>query len=120
MRHLKISHPLAFESLSFSTDVSELPLLRVLEWMHDEQRTGMIRIGEGLKAGVLLFMHGHLFRAEWGTLTGEAVVDALLSLRRARMMVLQREIPSARPNVRTATSLLLDNLRQRVRRQGVA
>ncbi len=86
------------------------PLSDIILWLHQSQRTGMLRLGTGLDAGVLFFRDGWLYRCEWGQLIGEQALFALLDLKRGSFSLMQREPPDARPNIQRPTAELLFNL----------
>ncbi len=83
------------------------PLAEVLLWMHQSRRTGMIRIGTGLDAGVLFFRDGHLLRCEWRSAAGEEALIGLLSLTDGHFSLMQRAVPDVRPNIFRPTAELL-------------
>jgi hypothetical protein len=83
------------------------PLADLLFWMHENRRTGMVRVGPALDAGVIFFSHGVLYRCEWGDLSGEHALIALLGLLDGTFSIIQRAIPEARPNITRATPELL-------------
>jgi hypothetical protein len=83
------------------------PLADVVLWLHQTQRTGMVRVGSGIDAAVLFFKHGQLYRVEWGALAGEQALISLLGLARGTFTLIQREPPAARPNVARPTAELL-------------
>jgi hypothetical protein len=88
-----------------SLDVWPLPDL--LLWLHQTQRTAMVRVGTGLSAGVIFFNRGHMFRCEWGKLQGEQALMGLLVLREGSFSLIQRGIPEARPNIVRPTAEVL-------------
>jgi hypothetical protein len=83
------------------------PLADLLLWMHETRRTGMVRLGAGLDAGVVFFQAGVLFRCEWGELGGEHAIIALLGMTEGSFSIIQRPVPDARPNVSRPTPELL-------------
>lgn len=83
------------------------PLDDMLLWMHQGKRTGMVRIGTGLEAGVIFFRDGFLFRCEWGGAFGEQALLELMSLEDAAFVLIQRATPDARANVNRPTAELL-------------
>ncbi|MBI5511139.1 MAG: DUF4388 domain-containing protein [Deltaproteobacteria bacterium] len=83
------------------------PLVDIILWANQSHRTGMLRVGLGLNAGVLFFRDGDLYRAEWGNLVGEQAVLALLSVRAGSFSLMQREPPLAATNIRRPTAELL-------------
>ena len=83
------------------------PLSDVILWLHQGGRSAMVRVGVGIHAGVLFFMNGHLYRAEWGHLAGEQALIALLGLTHGTFTLIQRTPPEARPNIRRPTAELL-------------
>ena len=82
-------------------------LAEVLMWLHENQRTAMVRVGIGLEAGVLFVSHGQLYRAEWGRFFGEQALYGLLSLPSGSFSLIQRDVPTPRPNINTPTPQLL-------------
>ena len=85
---------------TFGRTLEKWPLEVVLGCLHRHRRTAMLRVGQGMNAGVVFVRHGEVVRCEWSTLLGEEALLALLELRAGPLLVLQREIPAARPNVR--------------------
>ncbi|MEE8409929.1 MAG: DUF4388 domain-containing protein [Myxococcota bacterium] len=83
------------------------PLADVILWLHQGGRSAMVRVGVGINAGVLFFVNGHLFRAEWGHLKGEQALIALLGLTHGAFTLIQRQPPDARPNIIRPTAELL-------------
>ena len=83
------------------------PLSEICTWLHLTQRSAMLRVGVGLEAGVVFFNGGELYRAEWGTLTGEQALLALLDVGNGSFALIQRDVPMPHPNVRTPTAELL-------------
>jgi hypothetical protein len=86
------------------------PLTDIIMWLHQTQRSGMVRIGVGMGAGVLFFKHGDLYRCEWGELIGEEALLSLLGLREGAFSLIQRDPPDASPNIRQPTAELLFQL----------
>jgi hypothetical protein len=83
------------------------PLVDIITWANQSQRTGMLRIGLGLNAGILFFKDGDLYRVEWGGLAGEQALLALLSIRGGSFSLIQRDPPLASRNIRRPTPELL-------------
>ena len=83
------------------------PLHEVLSWLHQTQRTAMVRVGVGLDAGVIFFYRGQLFRCEWRGAFGENALLALMGLQSRAFTILQREVPTPVGNIRTPTPELL-------------
>ena len=83
------------------------PLVDILLWANQSRRTGMLRIGIGLQAGVLFFRDGDLYRAEWGGLMGEQALQALLAVTHGAFSLTQREPPLATANIRRKTAEIL-------------
>lgn len=83
------------------------PLSDLLVWLHQTQRTAMVRVGSGLDAGVIFFREGSLVRCEWRGASGEDALLALLAEARGSFTLIQRALPDARPNIRRATPELL-------------
>ncbi len=83
------------------------PLVDIITWANQSHRTGMLRIGIGLNAGILFFKDGDLFRVEWGGLFGERALMALLAIRDCSFSLTQRDPPYATPNIRRPTAELL-------------
>ena len=82
-------------------------LADVVLWLHQTNRTALVRVGTGLNAGVLFFRSGQLYRCEWGMLNGEAALVALLSLRQGSFSLMQRDPPDALANIHRGTGELL-------------
>lgn len=83
------------------------PLNDLLLWMHNSKRTGMVRVGVGLDAGVVFFREGQLFRCEWGGTFGEPALLELLSIEDGAFSLIQRGVPDARTNIARPTAELL-------------
>ena len=83
------------------------PMSEIVLWMHQTRRTGMLRVGAGFGAGVLFFRAGELYRCEWGQLSGEQGLLALLEVQRGAFSLIQREPPYALANITRPTSQLL-------------
>ena len=83
------------------------PLVDIILWANQSHRTGMLRIGLGLNAGVIFFREGEAYRVEWGGLTGEQALLALLSIRTGSFSLTQRDPPLASANIRRPTAELL-------------
>ena len=84
------------------------PLTDVIMWLHQMNRTAMVRVGSGMTAGVLFFQKGELFRVEWGRLRGEEALMGLLNLNAGSFTLIQRAPPQATQNIfRPAIELLL-------------
>lgn len=83
------------------------PVPDLLVWLHQTQRTAMVRIGAGLDAGIIFFSHGELYRCEWGQLTGEQALYHLLQVKAGTFTLIQREFPQAAPNVHRSTPEVL-------------
>lgn len=83
------------------------PLADIITWLHQSQRTAMLRVGIGLDAGVLFFKHGELYRCEWGSYGGEQALIGLLNIQSGSFSLIQREPPIARPNIFRPTPELL-------------
>lgn len=88
-------------------DLETWPLAELLLWLHQTGRTAMVRVGTGLRAGVLFFRSGQLFRCEWGPLAGEDALVALLDAAQGTFQLIQRDIPEARPNIGRPTAEVL-------------
>jgi len=87
--------------------LSTWPLIDIILWANESHRTGMLRIGAGLQAGVLFFKDGDLFRVEWASLFGEQALLALLAIRDGTFSLIQRDPPLATPNIQRPTAELL-------------
>ena len=83
------------------------PLVDIMTWANQSHRTGMLRIGLGLNAGVIFFREGEAYRVEWGGLTGERALLALMSVRAGSFSLTQRDPPFATANVRRPTAEIL-------------
>src|SRR3954467_15228821 len=75
------------------------PLADLLLWMHQTSRTGMVRVGMGLDAGIVFFRGGFLYRCEGGRVHGEQALISLLGCYDGSFSIIQRSIPDARPNI---------------------
>ena len=83
------------------------PLMDLLLWLNKTGRSAMVRVGAGLDAGVIFFHKGHLFRCEWGPHTGEQALWGLLHVNRGIFSLIQRDVPTPRPNIHHPTEQLL-------------
>ena len=88
-------------------DLDTWALPNVIGWLHQGRRTAMVRVGQGLTAGVLFFREGHLTRCEFHGLDGEDALECLLEMNDGTLNIIQREIPDARPNVFKPTAEVL-------------
>ncbi|MEK7705325.1 MAG: DUF4388 domain-containing protein [Myxococcota bacterium] len=88
-------------------DLGTWPLGELLLWLHQTQRTAMVRLGNGLRGGVLFFKHGCLVRCEWGQLGGEEALIGLMGVTQGTFQLIQRDIPDARPNIGRSTPEVL-------------
>ena len=105
---MEISTPV--EELSGGSMVGTLdtwPLTDILVWLHENRRTAMLRIGDGLDAGVVFYREGHLYRAEWGRMMGEEALTTLLGTESGSFSLMLRDIADARPNIRLETHEVL-------------
>jgi hypothetical protein len=92
----------------WSGTLEEWSIRELLEWLHTEKRTAMLRVGEGLDAAVVFFKEGAIYRCEWGVKSGDLGVEALLNLEEGRFCLIQRSFPEPIRNVRQQTAILLD------------
>ena len=83
------------------------PLSELLAWLHESQRSAMVRIGSGLDAGVLFFREGNLIRCEYKMLRGEEALLCLLDMSHGSFALMQRAGPDVRANIRRPTAELL-------------
>jgi hypothetical protein len=83
------------------------PLSDLLVWLHQTQRTAMVRIGAGLDAGVLFYREGNLVRCDWRGRHGEEALLALLAEAEGSFTLIQRALPDVRANIRRSTPELL-------------
>lgn len=83
------------------------PLADLLEWMNATERSGMIRIGHGLGAGVIFFARGLLYRCEWGPANGEEALIRLYALRAGCFSLIPRCSIHPRSNITRPTPELL-------------
>ncbi len=88
-------------------DLATWPLADLLMWLHKTGRSAMLRIGEGLDAGVLFVLNGYLFRVEYANSTGEDALWLLMQLEHASFSLIQRDVPRPQPNVFLPTEQLL-------------
>ncbi len=79
----------------------------IILWANESHRTGMLRIGMGLEAGVVFFKEGDVFRVEWGKLNGEQALMALLGVHSGSFSLMQRDPPMAVPNIHRPTAELM-------------
>ena len=79
----------------------------LLLWLNRSCRTGMVRVGVGLQAGVIFIKSGQIYRCEWGRLRGEKALLALMQVRQGVFSLVQRESPEPKANVFVATEQLL-------------
>jgi len=86
------------------------PLVDIILWANQSHRTGMLRVGVGLNAGILFFKDGDLFRVELGGLGGEQALLALLSIPDGSFSLTNRDPPLATRNIRRPTAELLFEL----------
>ncbi len=91
-------------------DVDSWPVVDLLLWLNKAGRSGMIRVGEGLEAGVAFFANGFLFRCEYDGLRGTQAVAAMLAINSGTFRVIQRDVPRPRPNVHQDTEELIMSL----------
>ena len=87
--------------------LEDMPVTELLEWLHEGSCTAMLRIGEGLGAGVVFFREGQLYRCEWGQRQGLEAVQALMQLSHGTFCLIQRQFPEPKRNVHVATALIL-------------
>jgi len=87
--------------------LSAWPLTELLLWLHQGERTAMLRVGMGLDAGIVFFRGGQLYRCEWGKEGGEQALIGLLGLSDGSFTLIQRAIPDVRPNIQRSTAELL-------------
>ncbi len=87
--------------------LSAWPLADLLLWLHQSERTAMLRVGMGLEAGIIFFRHGQVYRCEWGGIKGEQALIGLLGLADGSFTLIQRAIPDVRPNIARSTPELL-------------
>ena len=81
------------------------PLVDIILWANQSHRTGMLRVGVGLNAGILFFKDGDLFRVELGGLGGEQALLALLSIPDGSFSLTNRDPPARRyPNRPSGTA----------------
>ena len=67
--------------MSFTGNVSEIPLSDLIQVNAHNRRTGVIALKGADGVGTLYFREGTLFHARYGSLTGDQAVHALLSAR---------------------------------------
>jgi len=83
------------------------PLSDIILWLHQSRKTAMLRVGLDIRAGVLFFSNGELYRVEWRQRSGEEALIGLLNLTAGPFSLIQRAPPYAQPNIRRPTSELL-------------
>jgi hypothetical protein len=88
--------------------LEEWTIRGLLEWLHTEKRTAMLRVGEGLDACVVFFKEGTIYRCEWGHKSGDLGVEALLNLEEGKFCLIQRAFPEPLRNVAQDTPTLLE------------
>ncbi len=88
-------------------DVSSWSVQDIVLWLHRGGRSGMLRIGEGLDAGVIFFAAGFLFRVEWGGLAGEEALAKMIAVDSGAYHLILRDIPRPEPNIHQNTESLL-------------
>src|SRR4051794_35773262 len=87
--------------------LEDWPLPDLLQWLHRSTRTGMLRVGRGLDAGVLFFREGELYRCELARLSGEEALAELMGRHAGEFCLIQRQVPEPRRNIQRSTRELL-------------
>ena len=103
-----------------SGSLEDWPLVELLGWLHDCQRSGILRIRAGREDGQVFFSEGILYRCRWGRLHGEEALDALMRVTAAPFLLVQIDPPHVLPNVDTPTELLLERYRYAIDRPTAA
>lgn len=83
------------------------PLADILLWLHQSNRSAILRVGSGPIHAMIFVEGGCLRRVEYGQVSGDQALFELLSLADAPFNLMLREPPEVRANVRRPLPELL-------------